>query len=378
MTTYGKLTASLIAAWFVFALVASGLHLFSTGPNQPPLSLWVGRRNSAYIVPGLVRCIASVQAVRNELESCRSDRGSKLENTWFCVPCPCSLWHSPAVVSFACRMGRHHYWRYSATRRSHAGKSRPPQKFHCLAIAGNGGSGNSGNAERPCRCDRSSRSCCERDDRASHEPDSDFRRAAFHDLACDLHCPGSAVAGHGVLRNWAAAKSPFSLNRAVPWIELRNKPLGEKPGGSPHHSRARGDDREHSPATSREVKPSLYPNERSYFIARGRPKILSSILGYKFFVARIGHVAPSFGVSKLVFGHIHDEARNRTYRFIRPSARARFVLPLLVVSLPEQAELQTRSLPLPRVVRQTIHLVLFHTAAERETAITGQQNCRRA
>ncbi len=39
MTKYGKLTAVLIAAWFVFALTASGLHLFNTGPNQPPLPL---------------------------------------------------------------------------------------------------------------------------------------------------------------------------------------------------------------------------------------------------------------------------------------------------------------------------------------------------
>jgi hypothetical protein len=132
-----------------------------------------------------------------------------------------------------------------------------------------------------------------------------------------------------------------------------------------------GDDREQSPATSREAKPDLYPNERSYFVARGRPKILSSVLGYKVFVARIGNMALSFCVSKLIFGHIHDEARNRTYRFIRPGARARFVLPLLVVSLPEQAELQTRSLPLPSIVRQTIHLVLFYTAAERETAVAG-------
>jgi hypothetical protein len=42
MTKYGKLTTVLIAVWFVFALVASGLHLFTTGPNQPPLPLGLG------------------------------------------------------------------------------------------------------------------------------------------------------------------------------------------------------------------------------------------------------------------------------------------------------------------------------------------------
>ena len=36
---YGKLTAGLIAAWFVFALSASALHLFKTDPSLPPLPL---------------------------------------------------------------------------------------------------------------------------------------------------------------------------------------------------------------------------------------------------------------------------------------------------------------------------------------------------
>ncbi len=38
-TSYGKLTAGLIAAWFIFSLSASALHLFRTDPNQPPLPL---------------------------------------------------------------------------------------------------------------------------------------------------------------------------------------------------------------------------------------------------------------------------------------------------------------------------------------------------
>ena len=36
---YGKLTAGLIAAWLVFALSASALHLFKTDPSLPPLPL---------------------------------------------------------------------------------------------------------------------------------------------------------------------------------------------------------------------------------------------------------------------------------------------------------------------------------------------------
>jgi len=37
--SYGKLTCGLIAAWFIFALAASALHIFKTDPNLPPLAL---------------------------------------------------------------------------------------------------------------------------------------------------------------------------------------------------------------------------------------------------------------------------------------------------------------------------------------------------
>jgi hypothetical protein len=37
--SYGRLTGGLIAAWFIFALSASALHLFKTDPEQPPLAL---------------------------------------------------------------------------------------------------------------------------------------------------------------------------------------------------------------------------------------------------------------------------------------------------------------------------------------------------
>jgi hypothetical protein len=36
---YGKLTSWLLAAWFVFALSASALHLYQTSPSTPPLAL---------------------------------------------------------------------------------------------------------------------------------------------------------------------------------------------------------------------------------------------------------------------------------------------------------------------------------------------------
>ena len=37
--SYGRLTAALIAAWFIFALSASALHLFKTDPDVPPLAI---------------------------------------------------------------------------------------------------------------------------------------------------------------------------------------------------------------------------------------------------------------------------------------------------------------------------------------------------
>ena len=39
MTNYGRLTAGLIAVWFVFSLAASALHLFSANPGAPPRPL---------------------------------------------------------------------------------------------------------------------------------------------------------------------------------------------------------------------------------------------------------------------------------------------------------------------------------------------------
>ncbi|MFP5229243.1 MAG: hypothetical protein ACLGXA_16650 [Acidobacteriota bacterium] len=42
MTQYAKFTKILLAAWFVFALAASALHLYQNHPGQPPLPLGLG------------------------------------------------------------------------------------------------------------------------------------------------------------------------------------------------------------------------------------------------------------------------------------------------------------------------------------------------
>jgi hypothetical protein len=39
MSKFAKLSTALLGAWFVFSLGASGLHLYRTGPNDPPLPL---------------------------------------------------------------------------------------------------------------------------------------------------------------------------------------------------------------------------------------------------------------------------------------------------------------------------------------------------
>ena len=40
---YERLTAGLIAAWFVFALSAGALHVFQTDPKLPAAGAWSGR-----------------------------------------------------------------------------------------------------------------------------------------------------------------------------------------------------------------------------------------------------------------------------------------------------------------------------------------------
>ena len=39
MSKYAKLSAGLLAAWFVFALSSSALHLYKNAPNTPPIAL---------------------------------------------------------------------------------------------------------------------------------------------------------------------------------------------------------------------------------------------------------------------------------------------------------------------------------------------------
>ena len=39
MSKYAKLSAGLLAGWFVFALISSAMHLYENAPNTPPIAL---------------------------------------------------------------------------------------------------------------------------------------------------------------------------------------------------------------------------------------------------------------------------------------------------------------------------------------------------
>jgi hypothetical protein len=75
---YGKLTAGLIFVWFLFSLTASALHLFRTGPDQPPLSLGL-----AALVPMVIFVVwsATSQPFRRFLLSL-SPRTLTFVHTW--------------------------------------------------------------------------------------------------------------------------------------------------------------------------------------------------------------------------------------------------------------------------------------------------------
>ena len=115
------------------------------------------------------------------------------------------------------------------------------------------------------------------------------------------------------------------------------------------------------------------------WVTRERPHLKpspASIIRDEFPITRIGRVALTFRVTELVLRNVHDETGDRSYRRIRRGACAWLILPLLVVGFPQQAQLKARQPPLLRISRQAVHLVLFHTAAKGESAVSGQQNSR--
>lgn len=78
MAGYSKLTRSLIAAWFLFALAASALHLYSNAPNRPPLPLGL-----AVVVPVAAFLVWYAASPRfREFVLSRSLRDLTLTHSW--------------------------------------------------------------------------------------------------------------------------------------------------------------------------------------------------------------------------------------------------------------------------------------------------------
>ncbi|MGC2638432.1 MAG: hypothetical protein WA294_14705 [Acidobacteriaceae bacterium] len=78
MAGYAKLTKGLIAAWFVFSLAGSALHLYGNAPGRPPLPLGL-----AVVVPVLAFLVWYATSRRfREFTLSRSPRLLTLAQTW--------------------------------------------------------------------------------------------------------------------------------------------------------------------------------------------------------------------------------------------------------------------------------------------------------
>ncbi len=113
---YRNLTLWLIAAWFVFALSASALHLFQTSPTAPPLPFGLAVLTTCPCFSGMVQDFAGVPCVCLVVGPRHTDHGPELENRWIRFPCPLRLWSSAGRVRIAGRMGRYCDWTDGASR----------------------------------------------------------------------------------------------------------------------------------------------------------------------------------------------------------------------------------------------------------------------
>jgi hypothetical protein len=74
MTNYARITASLIAAWFIAVLAASAFHVFKTDPSRPPLAVGL-----AALLPivAFSSWFASSEPFRRRLRARSSDRNRR-------------------------------------------------------------------------------------------------------------------------------------------------------------------------------------------------------------------------------------------------------------------------------------------------------------
>ncbi len=209
MSLYAKRIAGVVAVWFALSLAAAALHLYETGPGQPPLAFGL-----AALTP-IVLFLAwfSRSPKFREFALSLNPRVLTLVQSWrlagfvFLVLAEYRI--LPRIFALPAGCGRYRHWRHRLSGSAAAGNRPTPPRLHPVAGAGNHGSGHGRHSGCNGAHDRSSGSSHQRDDRASTEPDSDVRRAAVPHPARDLYCAGRPVAG--------AAVSGPSQSAIPPW-----------------------------------------------------------------------------------------------------------------------------------------------------------------
>ncbi len=134
---YGKLAAGLIAAWFVFTLVASGLHVFRSDLGVRR-SFRPSGAHTHRGIRGLVCCLERISAVHGISRSKYSHACAVLEDVGFAF---LVLYVMPSCRAFLrCPgLGRCLHWSDRALRCAAARQSRAPQKLYLVASARNSG-----------------------------------------------------------------------------------------------------------------------------------------------------------------------------------------------------------------------------------------------
>ena len=109
MSKYAKLSAGLLAAWLVFALSSSAMHLYIGAPNTPPIALGL-----AVITPILLFLVwfASSPGFRQFVLSLSPRAVTLVQSTRIAGIVFLALGTYrilPSVLRFVRGMGRHHY-----------------------------------------------------------------------------------------------------------------------------------------------------------------------------------------------------------------------------------------------------------------------------
>ena len=77
MSKHAKLSAGLLAAWLVFSLSSSALHLYRNAPNTPPTAFGIAVVTPTLLFLVLVCILAGIPAVRPIAEPAHPHTGAK-------------------------------------------------------------------------------------------------------------------------------------------------------------------------------------------------------------------------------------------------------------------------------------------------------------